>query len=53
MKLARQKFPCVLENVLTIISNTIGLSFELKRIGLFAATIVALFYLLVLAVKPC
>ena len=48
MKLARQKVPCVLENVLIIISNTTGLSFELKRIGLFAAIIVALFCLLVL-----
>ena len=48
MKSARQEIPCVLENVLIIISNTTGLSFELKRIGLFAATIVALFYLLVL-----
>ena len=48
MELARQKFPCVLENVLIIISNTTGLSFDIKRIGLFAATIVALFYLLVL-----
>ena len=48
MKLARQKIPYVLENVLIIISNTTGLSFELKRIGLFAAIIVALFYLLVI-----
>ena len=48
MKMTRQKFPCVLENVLIIISNTTGLSVELKRIGIFAATIVALFYLLVL-----
>ena len=46
--MARQKFPCVIENVLIITSNTTGLSFELKRIGLFAAIIVALFYLLVL-----
>ena len=46
--MARQKFPCVLENVLIIISNTTGLSFELKRIGLIAAIIVVLFYLLVL-----
>ena len=69
MKLARQKLPCVLENVLIIISNTTGLSFELKRIGLSATIIVVLFYLLVLylffisklqkksllvlAVKPC
>ena len=50
MNLARQKLPCVLKNVLIIISNTTGLSFELKRIGLFAA-IVALFYLLVLYIK--
>ena len=48
MKLARQKIPCVLGNVLIIISNTTGMSFELKRIGLFAVIIVALFYLLVL-----
>ena len=48
MKLARQKLPFVLENVLIIISNTTDMSFELKRIGLFAAIIVALFYLLVL-----
>ena len=43
-----QKFPCVLRNVLIIISNTTGLSFVLKRIGPLAATIVAIFYLLVL-----
>ena len=48
MKVAWQKFACVLKNVLIIISNTTGLSFEVKRIGLFAETIVALFYLLVL-----
>ena len=48
MKLARQKLPCVLENVFIIISNTTDLSFELKRIELFAAVIVAHFYLLVL-----
>ena len=50
MKMARQKFPCVLRNILIIISNTTGLSFVLKRIriGPLAATIVAIFYLLVL-----
>ena len=48
MKISRQKLPFVLKNVLIIISNTTGLSSELKRIGLFASTIVALFYLLVL-----
>ena len=48
MKMDRQEFPCVLRNVLIIISNTTGLSFVLKRIGPLAATIVAIFYLLIL-----
>src|SRR5664279_5063165 len=40
-------FPCVLRNVLIIISNTIGLSFGLKRIGPLAAILLCCFYLLV------
>ena len=48
MKAACQKFPCVLGNVLIIVSNTTSLSFGLKMIGTLAATIVAIFYLLVL-----
>ena len=48
MKIAWQKFPCLLRNILVIISNTTGLSFVLKRIGPLAATIAAIFYLLVL-----
>ena len=48
MKMARQKFPCVLRNVLIIISNTTDLSFMLKRIGPLAAINIALSYLLAL-----
>src|SRR5664279_4391084 len=40
-------FPCVLRNVLIIISNTTGLSFALKRIGPLAAILISRFYLLV------
>ena len=42
------KFPCVLRNVLIIISNTVDLSSVLKSIGPLAATIVATLYLLAL-----
>src|SRR5664279_3630262 len=41
-------FPCVLRNVLIIISNTTGLSFTLKSIGPLAAILLCCFYLLVL-----
>ena len=46
MKVAWQKLSCVHRNVLIIISNTTGLSFLLKRIGLLVVTIVVIFYLL-------
>src|SRR5664279_3943415 len=46
-------FPCVLRNILIIISNTTGLSFALKRIGPLAAILLCCFYLLVLKfLKP-
>src|SRR5664279_2554190 len=41
-------FPCVLRNVLIIISNTNSLSFALKSIGPLAAILLCCFYLLVL-----
>ena len=46
--------PCVLRSAFHIISNTTGLSFELKRIGLLSEIILAHFYLLVIyfLVKP-
>src|SRR5664279_1033484 len=48
--------PCVLRNVLIIISNTTGLSFALKRIGPLAAILLFCFYLLVIkflvTIKP-
>src|SRR5664279_5439693 len=49
-------FPCVLWNVLIIISNTTSLSFALKRIGPLGTILLCCFYLLVLkfliTIKP-
>ena len=45
---ALDEIPMCSQEHLSFISNTTGLSFELKRIGLFATTIAAFFYLLVL-----